>query len=119
MCGASRHAHGGAPLQTCTPQVYESTEALFGALSEEARKHGDWLVLADVAGDLDEHVEATLGSADGGDASSADWELNLRSLQGAARDLERLPCSVRRSIERRLPVRRSSSARIVRTAGMS
>jgi hypothetical protein len=88
-------------------QVYESCEALFASLADEAKKYSDWLVLGDVAGELEEHVEAVLcgdsssSSSGGGSGSSAaggdvgDWELNLRMLKTAAYDLNKLPNEVR------------------------
>jgi hypothetical protein len=84
-------------------QVYESCEALFAGLADEAKKYSDWLVLGDVAGELEEHVEAALcgdgsssnGVVAGGDVG--DWELNLRMLKAAAHDLNKLPNEVRRS----------------------
>lgn len=45
----------------------------------------EWVVLGCV--DLDEYAEANLMEV-------ADWELNLRMIKGAARDLERLPAEV-------------------------
>ncbi len=45
----------------------------------------EWVVLGCV--DLDEYAEANL-------VEVADWELNLRMIKGAARDLERLPAEV-------------------------
>jgi hypothetical protein len=78
--------------------VYESCEALFAGLADEAKKYSDWLVLGDVAGELEEHVEAALcgdgrsSAAAGGDVG--DWELNLRMLKTAAHDLNKLPNEV-------------------------
>jgi hypothetical protein len=81
--------------------VYESCEALFAGLADEAKKYSDWLVLGDVAGELEEHVEAAL-CGDGSSSSSSgaaggdvgDWELNLRMLMAAAHDLNKLPNEV-------------------------
>ncbi|WIA17572.1 hypothetical protein OEZ85_014399 [Tetradesmus obliquus] len=97
-----------APIADADPtaiaRVYESCEALFAALADEAKKYSDWLVLGDVAGELEEHVEAVLcgdSSSSGSGSSSAaggdvgDWELNLRMLKTAAHDLNKLPNEVR------------------------
>jgi hypothetical protein len=84
-------------------QVYESCEALFAGLADEAKKYSDWLVLGDVAGELEEHVEAALcgdGSSSSGAAGGdvGDWELNLRMLKTAAHDLNKLPNEVRSQV---------------------
>jgi hypothetical protein len=49
------------------------------------RRLQDWVVLGGV--DLDEFADANL-------VEVADWELNLRMIKGAARDLDRLPAEV-------------------------
>lgn len=91
---------------------------MFVALAEEARKHTEWLVLASIGENLEQHFDAELSgsdiSADSADrsndvngtvvsnhSSSKDWELtdwqrNLESLCSARLELERLPALVRR-----------------------
>eukprot|EP00878_Enallax_costatus_P024703 GHUV01026383.1.p1 GENE.GHUV01026383.1~~GHUV01026383.1.p1 ORF type:complete len:1576 (+),score=459.42 GHUV01026383.1:1611-6338(+) len=99
-----------APIADADPaaiaMVYESCEALFASLADELRKYQDWLVLGDVAGDLEDYVEQQLcGSSNSSDDGSniasntggdiGDWELNLRMLKQAAQDVDRLPNEVR------------------------
>lgn len=82
-------------------QVYEACEALFASLADELKKHQDWLVLGDVAGDLDDFLEQQLCNSSGepagsnsGNSDVAEWELNLRMLKQAARDVDRMPNEV-------------------------
>lgn len=87
---------GNSIAMCVTLQVYESCEALFASLADEAKKYQDWLVLGDVAGEMEDHVEQQLcGAGDGSSTGDiADWELNLRMLKTAAHDLNRLPNEV-------------------------
>lgn len=100
--------------------MYEACEALFCSLADEAQKYTDWLALGDGVEDLDALVEQQLwgtgaaasavdtgsgcgGSSEGQGGSSgsdgggglAAWELNMKMLKTAARDLDKLPNEVR------------------------
>jgi dynein heavy chain 2 len=70
--------------------VYETAEALFGQLADECKKYQDWLVLGDAAGgNLDDYVESQISGED-----VTEWELNLKMIKAAARDVDRLPQEV-------------------------